>query len=689
MTKRGLALPKYRRGLMAAVLVAAATAAAIAVALAAHPARADTAPTAITVDGQSPGRTLAGFGAISGGGGTSRLLVDYPRLQRDQILDYLFKPGYGASLQILKVEIGSDSNSTNGAEPSHERTPGAVDCNRGYEWWLMEQAQRRNPHMQFYGLEWGAPGWFDGGFWSQDNISYLLNWLGCARKHHLNIDYLGGWNERGYDMTWYEELKSALVAHGYGNVKVVAADNAGWQVATDMKTNPAFNSATDVIGVHYPCSILDCSSSADAISLNKPIFASESGWNNYVTGADRLATELNNEYIDSKITGFINWPAAYAWYPTIQLAGAGLLRANEPWSGHYELGPTLWTLAQTTQFTRPGWQYLDSGDGQLAGGGTYVSLRSPTGHDYSTVLETVGATAPQTVRFDVTGGLRPQTLHVYSTQLDNGSAATWFTRQPDVRPDGAGTYTLTLQPGYVYTISTLLGHRGTAQSPPSRPLALPYTDTFDHEPMGTSPRYFSDMEGAFQTARCPQAQGALAPGGSARADRGRPPHGGPANTCLRQVITTEPIKWARVPSPVTLVGDPTWTDYTVSTRAMLEQPGTVSLMGRVTGELNSNKPPHVNLWTGYYLDVSDTGDWSLQVVQTNGTTDTLASGTLPAPFGTDRWHRLAISFNGEQITPAIDGTPLTSVSDGSFSSGQVGLMLGSYINADFGDFEVR
>ena len=43
------------------------------------------------------GRTFDGVGAISGGGGNSRLLIDYPEPQRSQILDYLFKPGYGAA----------------------------------------------------------------------------------------------------------------------------------------------------------------------------------------------------------------------------------------------------------------------------------------------------------------------------------------------------------------------------------------------------------------------------------------------------------------------------------------------------------------------------------------------------------------------------------------------------------------
>lgn len=59
-----------------------------------------------------------GIGALSAGA-SSRLLWDYEEPQRSEILDYLFKPQFGASLSILKVEIGGDVQSTDGSEHSH------------------------------------------------------------------------------------------------------------------------------------------------------------------------------------------------------------------------------------------------------------------------------------------------------------------------------------------------------------------------------------------------------------------------------------------------------------------------------------------------------------------------------------------------------------------------------------------
>src|SRR5882762_3676006 len=124
---------RWRAALAAFTSLALSTAALLAAPTAAH-----AATTAITVDGAASGRTFDGIGAISGGGGNSRLLIDYPPAQRQQILDYLFAPGYGADLQMLKVEIGGDTNSTDGAEPSIEHTAGAVQCGTGYEFWLMQ-----------------------------------------------------------------------------------------------------------------------------------------------------------------------------------------------------------------------------------------------------------------------------------------------------------------------------------------------------------------------------------------------------------------------------------------------------------------------------------------------------------------------------------------------------------------------
>src|SRR2546430_12522365 len=208
--------------------------------------------TTITVNGTAGGRTFGGVGAISGGGGNSRLLVDYPEPQRSQILDYLFRPGFGANVQVLKIEIGGDANSTDGSEPSVEHVKGTVNCNAGYEFWLAGQALARNPNLKLYGLPWAAPGWIDSGgnYWVQNSIDYLITWLDCAKSHGFTIDHLGGRNEKGHNIAWSENLRSALNSHGYSGVKVGAGDSLGWKGADGMVADFAFKDPVNIVGGH-------------------------------------------------------------------------------------------------------------------------------------------------------------------------------------------------------------------------------------------------------------------------------------------------------------------------------------------------------------------------------------------------------------------------------------------------------
>ncbi|QEC70882.1 hypothetical protein FSB73_03520 [Arachidicoccus ginsenosidivorans] len=71
----------------------------------------------IVINGKAGGKRFDGIGAVSGGGGTSVLLKDYPNKQRDEILDLLFKPKFGASISALLVEVPGDGNSTQGPNP--------------------------------------------------------------------------------------------------------------------------------------------------------------------------------------------------------------------------------------------------------------------------------------------------------------------------------------------------------------------------------------------------------------------------------------------------------------------------------------------------------------------------------------------------------------------------------------------
>ncbi|PSL08420.1 F5/8 type C domain-containing protein [Haloactinopolyspora alba] len=622
----------------------------------------------VVVDGDSAGREFDGLGAVSAGA-SSRLLYDYPEPERSQILDYLFKPGYGANLEILKVEIGADTNSTSGAEPSHMRERGKVNCNRGYEWWLMREAVERNPDIQLGGLQWGAPGWFEGGFWSQDNIDYLLSWLDCAEQHGLDIDFMGGWNEAGYDTEWYVKWKRALRAE-HPDIELTAADdtpNWNWRVADAMAANPEFGAAVDIANQHSPCGhrtrYLRCSSTETARDLGKPLWIGELSSMAHDAGAAPLARAANRMYIDARITGMIAWSPISAWYSNITLADTGLMVAEWPWSGYYDVGDSIWAYAHTNQFADPGWRYLNSGSTRLESGASVVSLASPDGGDWSTVIETFDADQPSTLTLDV-ANLPESGMRLWASDLDSDDPADRFREVGTVQPDG-GEITLQLEPGHIYSLTTTDGQGKGAATPDatvSDRLAVPFRESFENVPDGRTARYFSDLAGAFEAAPCA---------------------GGRDGTCYRQQVDQPPISWGHVGElPLsTMVGDPRWWgDYTVSTDVLLEEPGYVEVGGRASGQ-SWGTPA-----SGYHLRIGTEG-WELFSRDHAGNRETsLASGT--ESVGVDEWHTVGLRMRGDTIEVLLDGEVLSEVTDTTQRTGNVVLGVSAWHHAQFDDLRV-
>ena len=630
----------------------------------------------IVIDGQDAGRVFDGIGALSAGA-SSRLLIDYPEPQRSEILDYLFKPNFGAVLQINKVEIGGEMNSTDGSEPSHMRTATEENYRRGYEWWLMVESKKRNPAVKLSGLEWGAPYWINpvkNTVYTKENVDYIVKWVQHAKSDYgLDIDYIGGWTERAYDADWYKLFRAGLNAAGLGAVKVVSDDAFNWSVGRGMKKDPAFGASFEIVGMHYSGAV----PKADAkegwqtcVDSGKPLWASEIGSGHYHRGAKGLARLYNQGYIGSKMSSYINWSTIWSVLPGQPYSGCGLMLADQPWSGHYEVGLSIWATAHTTQFTQPGWQYLDRGctlfmDGSNALG-SCVALRSPDRKDFSVIVETIDARTPRSVAFAVEPGLPRGPLHVWKTNM-NGKASEWFVRQADVN-SASGKFTMTFDPGCVYTISTVAAaHKGETTPPPAAMQPLPYREDFQSYQLGATPKYISDQHGAFEVAKA---------------------GGGREGKCLRQVITAKPVCWNSDADPGTIVGDLGWRNYRVSVDALLEQPGYVELAGRISGPTDQNKI------TGYHLRLDDKGRWSLRWVahphkKTDPAEKELAAGNLPQAPGTGTWHKLSLDFLGSRIQPAIDGVNMGEpIEDTTFKHGLVGLITSRWATSQYMNLEV-
>src|SRR5690606_17072972 len=168
------------------------------------------------------------------------------------------------------------------------------------------------------------------------------------------------------------------------------------------------------------------------------------------------------------------------------------------------------------------------------------------------------------------GGLSTDQVHVWSTNVDTRDAADDFIAQAPIEPQD-GVFTVELQPGHVYSITTTTGQQKGGATPPStvfEQMPLPYEEDFEGYEDGDLARYYSDINGGFEVA-------------AAGGDR--------EGKVYRQMVTMGPITWglagAGMMDPTTIMGDPRWWgDYELRADVLLEQEGYVELLGRLSAQ---------------------------------------------------------------------------------------------------------
>ena len=633
----------------------------------------------VQIDGKTKGKTFEGIGAVNGGGATSVLLKDYPEKQRAEILDMVYKPLFGASLSALLVEIPGDGNSTQGSMPSHSHYRGDYNYQRGYIWWVLQEAKKRNSLLTLDGTAWSVPGWVGKGkFWSQDAADYYVAWLrGLREVYGLEFDAIGCRNEKGVSYEFAKILRRTLDEGGFSNVRLHAFDNWGkgkLDFLQDMKSDSALAAAIDIISAHTFSEIAVTSKQKVIINeLGKPLWNSED--HIYKKGFDCLISIVgcfNRNYIESGVTKIINWYDIAGVYPLEPYSeDPAMLLAREPWSGHYSVREALWGYAHYGQFTQVGWQYVDEGCVNLNGGGTMVTMKNPITGDYSIIIETKGATAIQNLKVKVAEGLSKGKLCLwYSTEQKQ------FEQLSDIIPIG-GCFTIELVPNTVYSLSTTSGQQKGAfvDIPVSKPFPLPYEEDFeqDQNPVewGYLPHYTADVIGAFELVKAPRRTG----------------------ICLRQVVGEHTQSWAPEWHYYTILGDSAWSDYEISADVFLNPQDEVAVMGRIC---------HVGtgygiIAKGYYLKLDDKGQCSLIITQgkkdkrkkvgdaeqqaliasmndnSEGGERILAMAQVEG-IAACQWHTLKLRFEGNKLTGFVDGQQVVTANSMLYPRGMAGLM---------------
>jgi galactosylceramidase len=419
-----------------------------------------------------------------------------------------------------------------------------------------------------------------------------------------------------------------------------------------MDKDPQLKNAVAVVSVHYPRIDGKLTTPPAAFHLGKPLWSSEDqpassaskilsrDWN---IGGRLLAQLYNENYLKGGFTATEIWSPVTSYYDILAAPNSGLMYANTPWSGHYDVQGAIWATAHTTQFAQPGWQYLDRSSGYLPEHGDYVSLRSADARNWSVILETIDAIHPQQVHFKLAGGLRGDTVHIWET-----NAKRTFEHVADV-PVQNGLFAYTFDPDSLYSLTTTTGQgKGSARPPTQSPFPFPYREDFEKVPLDGMPHYLSDQDGAFQVEQC--------------VDR--------AGRCLEQVITRKPTPWGPLPDPWTLAGDSHWTDYEIEADVHFEGPGDITLMGRINSA-DIFKDKKARYPSGYVFVIDELGAWKLLSCAYNKPNSILAVGKVN--LSVVKWHRFGLSFLQGKITLLLDGHVLSTVQNNDHRAGMFGV----------------
>lgn len=652
-----------------------------------------------------------GAGMVSANN-SSRLLLDYKAENPEaywEILRYMFgKEGIG--ITHLKLEMGSDVNSSSGTEPSVMRSADEkADATRGAGYQLAADAKEINPDLTLDMLWWSEPKWITD---SDDVYAARYKWYkgtldSAYETYGIKFDYVSAvQNERGADIEWVKYLSSHLKSetdcpYDYSKIKVVGGEEVcTWGFADRMYEDSELMDAVDVVGSHYTSSSTAAAKKLAAEHGKELWFSEASSPMGYsqgtyrfdgsglsgINGALDIANRIIGMYPNGNMTLYEYQPVVSAYYDGACYCQKQLISACDPWSGYYLLDSGFFMSLHFSQFIDKGWAFVESGcysDGKPGGDGhaivdavySYMTAADPDTGDYSTVITN---TTADTIDY---------TFKVSALDKASADVSVWETRGPDegsydenyfkkisvITPeekDGAYTYTVSVKPDSIVTVSTVSPERTeyeNADISEKTVLPLPYYDDFEYSDYpegylasrGNAPRYTTDEGGAFEVEST---------------------DGG--NVLVQQI--TEDIKakeWGWTPDPVTNLGDDRWYNYSVSVNAAFD-PAEDKAANYVGAGLRYTLA--CNGCSGYWVQLFEDGSWKLKANNSDK-----AGGNIEG-FDGSVFHNIKIEAENTLIRAYVDDVLLTeyeSEGDTFIGAGRAAL-YSSYNKNRFEDISV-
>lgn len=638
-----------------------------------------------SIDGKNANTALnmrfRGVGMVSGNN-SSRLLLDYKAEHPDrynEILEYTFGK-HGIGVNFLKLEMGSDVNSSSGTEPCVKRYEDEkADVTRGAGYQLAADAKKINPDLELDMLWWSEPLWVTK---ADDVHAARYKWYketldAAYETYGLKFDYVSVVrNERGADLEWAKYLSEHLknekdCPYDYSKIKIVGGEEVcTWGFADRMFEDEKLMAAVDVVGSHYTSMSTDAAKKLAAEYGKELWFSEGSSSMSYSQGTYRfdgngsglgdlngvldIANRLIMMYASGKMTMCELQPVIAAYYDGVCYCQKQFISACDPWSGYYYLDSGFFMSLHFSQFIKKGWTYIDGAchaDAKTGGDGhalvdsvfSYITACAPDSSDYSTVI-TNSTSEPFVYDITVSDLAKASSdVDVWETRGPyNGSYDENYFRKIDtITPTESGgkySYTVTVKPFSMITLSTVKAVNDFVNMPESERtvLALPYSDDFDYgeeflRARGGAPRFTTDEGGAFEVESI-----------------------GGRNVLVQQITPeTKAEEWGYTPNPTTNFGDDRWYNYSVSAEVKLcestEPDKNYAGIGLRYNEGHKGE-------SGYWLKLSENGTYSLMKNK-----NVLESGSCKA--NVHEFTPLKISVLGANIQCFIGGEKVIDFTD--------------------------
>lgn len=550
----------------------------------------------VNIDGNNAdmaqNRLYRGVGMVSGNN-SSRLLIDYRDENFDaytKILEYIFGEK-GLAVSHLKIEMGSDINSSSGTEPCVKRfEEEKADVTRGAGFILASDAKKINSALTLDVLWWSEPIWITN---AEDVYAKRYKWYketldAAFDTFGLKFDYVSATqNERGWDCEWIKYLSKALKSekdcpYDYSKIKIVVGEEVcTWHTADDILRDKDLLCAVDVIGSHYTSF---SSENAKKLSLEygKELWLSEaSAPMKYAKGASRFekkplcgingVLDIANRFITMYPQGLMTLcefqPIVSAYYDGVTYCHKQFITADEPWCGKIFLDSGFYTMLHFSQFIKKGWAFVKGacfGDGKVGGDGhaivdanfSYMTAADIGKGDYSTVITN---TTDEDIIY---------TFNIFNLKKAGSRVFLWETSSATgsgdkgclvntavIEPEKVGDeyrYQITVRAGTIVTVSTCNANidkslYSVGDCEHGDVLCLPYCDDFCYgeyksdylDKRGGAPRYMTDQGGAFEVLEI-----------------------GGKNRLLQKIKKQDKaLEWGATPEPTTNFGDGRWADY--------------------------------------------------------------------------------------------------------------------------------